>query len=430
MLAPLAGISQGIRGFDILSSFAENSYDYRTTPDLIKSIAAFDSAGNFNYIKPLLILIGNKDSLLKRFGATGYYEHLGTYLSFIGDYKNALTYFDKPRYLLESKHPLSKEVISEIKAAKIIPFREFLEDAADKNSVIMINEAHHVPQHRVTASSVLDILYEKGFRTLAVEALSNFTGQTFENFIPGQLTGYYTAEPCMSEFLRHAVNLGFSLLPYEYSVFPSKRETRDSMQAMNILDSVHIGPKNKLLVYAGYGHIDDGSFSSSPSMAKYFRTRSGIDPLTIDQYRLMEGNIKTLDVRAYNEFQVVHKINELGIPYYQNKPYLLAQFTDVALLFPKTTYKNARPDWLFKTGLKKEYQVTIPDKLKETAFLVQAYYTEEIKRKEISKLIPADQTYDRDKSYYSLYLGTGNYTVVIRNIDNQIIYSKEISIVK
>jgi hypothetical protein len=238
MLAPIAGISQTKRGFEILSSFAENKNDSGTTSDLIKSIAAFDSAGNFNYINPLLILLGNKDSLLKRFGATGYYEHLGTFLSFIGDHKNALLYFDKPRYLLESKHPLSKEAITEIKAAKIIPFREFLEDAADKNSVIMIKEAHHVAQHSVTASSV------------------------------------------------------------------------------------------------------------------------------------------------------------------------------------------------FKYGLKKEYQVTTTDKLKETAFLVQAYYTEEIKRKEISKLIPVDQTYDRDKSYYSLYVGPGNYTVVVRNMENQIIYSKEISIVK
>jgi hypothetical protein len=229
----------------------------------------------------------------------------------------------------------------------------------------------------------------------------------------------------MSELLRQANKIGFKLLPYEVMFSQFKFNNRDSIQALNILDSVAIGQGNKLLIYAGYGHIEDDS-GLPRTMAQYFRATSGIDPLTIDQNRFLEGDIKTLDVQAYNQFLLTHEIHEVSVPYLQGNPFLVGPFTDVALVFPRTIYKNARPSWLFTSNLKKEFQVNVPEKFEKTAFIVQAYYSEEIKRKPVAKLIPADQTYDRDQRYFSLYLNPGRYRIVIRDIENEVIYFEDI----
>jgi hypothetical protein len=421
-----SGFSQQKTGFEKLQGFAQKESKFRLDSNIRNTLGVFDSTGNINYLSPILILLSNKEKIITQYGNKWYYEQLGTYLSFIGDYKNALISFDKT-YPHFASNPISKETIDEIRACKIIPFTEFLKDVADKNTVIMINEAHHKPLHRVNVTGMLDILYKSGYRTLAVEALANFTGQSFKDFVPGQSTGFYTAEPCMSELLRQANKLGFRLLPYEVTYSQFKFNNRDSMQALNILDSVVIGPNNKLLIYAGYGHIDDGDSSNLfPTMAKYFKAKSGIDPLTIDQNRFIEEEIKTIEAQDYNQFLLTHNINEVSVPYSEGKPFLAMPFTDVALVFPKTIYKNVRPNSLFNSTLKKEYQVKIPVKFKENAFIAQAFYSEEIKCRPVSKLIPADQTYDRDRPYFSLYLNSGRYRIIIRDIENEVIYSKDV----
>src|SRR6185295_2549384 len=64
---------------------------------------------------------------------------------------------------------------------------------------------------------------------------------------------------------------------------------RDSVQAINLYDRVfRTDPQARVLVHAGYGHIDESSDPRRATMAVYFKRLTGIDPFTVDQTVLAE----------------------------------------------------------------------------------------------------------------------------------------------
>jgi len=138
--------------------------------------------------------------------------------------------------------------------------------------VVMINEAHNAPKHRLFVSNMLDTFYNQGFRYLALEAF--YTDSIFEK--TGYLTennGFYIFEPTFANLIRKAYKKGFKIIGYDD--FSSNREQK---QAENIYNqTINIDNNAKVLVYCGYQHID------TAKMAGEFRRLSGITPLTIEQ---------------------------------------------------------------------------------------------------------------------------------------------------
>jgi hypothetical protein len=95
-------------------------------------------------------------------------------------------------------------------------------DRASREEMIIINEAHHNASHRAFASSLLQGLYDRGYRYLGVETLANDSLNTtkFANLN----SGFYSKEPEFGNFLYQALKIGFKLFPYDAEGNGKERE--------------------------------------------------------------------------------------------------------------------------------------------------------------------------------------------------------------
>lgn len=85
----------------------------------------------------------------------------------------------------------------------------------ETEQIIIINEAHHFPYHRIFISSLLKVLYEKGFRYYGAETLNYGDSTLMQLRYPTLTTGFYTAEPQFASLAREALKLGYKIFPYE-----------------------------------------------------------------------------------------------------------------------------------------------------------------------------------------------------------------------
>ena len=110
-----------------------------------------------------------------------------------------------------------------------------------------------------------------------------------ERGYPTRMTGYYTSEPVYGDLVRTAFKLGYRVVPYEWAgeYTPDNRERG---QARNLVERIlKDNPKAKILVHAGYDHIDEtGELVGAKTMAQRLKQMTGIDPLTIDQTEMTE----------------------------------------------------------------------------------------------------------------------------------------------
>lgn len=169
------------------------------------------------------------------------------------------------------------------------PAISYIVDAAKDKQVVMINEDHNTPKHRLLTYNLLDDFYKMGYRYLAVEAIDDDSAIVNLGY-PKISSGFYMAEPNMGDMIKKAIELGFKVVPYE-----SEDETEDDPkvphytqnirevdQAKNIYQLLVKDPKAKILVHAGHGHIWERG-GEVIYMAQYFKILSGIDPLTVNQ---------------------------------------------------------------------------------------------------------------------------------------------------
>ena len=123
---------------------------------------------------------------------------------------------------------------------------------AHNHEILIFNENHFTPKHRMLITSLLEDLYHQGYRNLALEALFN-EGDTIskQGFILVK-DGFYTREPEMANLIHEAVRLGYRLINYE-----SEEVTlleREQKQAENIWNKIK-NTDDKTVVLCGAGHI-------------------------------------------------------------------------------------------------------------------------------------------------------------------------------
>src|SRR5882724_13647609 len=178
----------------------------------------------------------------------------------IGRYQKALECFDRP-----SGRPTKPGQLASPDRYEPCDAVAAILELADKQQVIMINEAHHVPSHRALTLQLLDGLYRKGFRYFAAETLSVSDKNLQTRGYPTRMTGTFTAEPVGADMVRTALNLGYKVTPYECIEGPDAHPAVDPIPGMNfreqgqarnlkerILDQ---DPTAKIIVHAGYAHI-------------------------------------------------------------------------------------------------------------------------------------------------------------------------------
>ncbi|WP_266202519.1 hypothetical protein [Pontibacter kalidii] len=330
-----------------------------------------------------------------------------------GDYRKALEQWDMA---IPGKFaPYTEREIDSLRSEySVVPALKYIVEQAKSHQVILINEAHHSSLHRVFTRSLLQELYDKGYKNLGLEALTN--GELKDNLLhsrkyPVMETGHYTKDPQFGNLIRVAMEIGYNLFPYE-TTERSNGKPREIDQARNIQEAIKSRPNEKFLIHCGFGHVVEGEHDMwEKAMAGRLAEFTGMDPLTIDQVHYSEKSKPELShplLKAFNIAQPSVLLDQ------ENQPFRFERgktWADIAVLHPFTSYIHERPSWLFENGNRpvdinlKEVDITFP-------VLVIAFKNGE----KIAEAVPVDILEVRAKTSPSyLALPKGKYEIVIVN---------------
>ena len=311
-------------------------------------------------------------------------QMLSTHLSFLGRPLDALRAFPYRR----SSEPDS--ALPTPSRWMAVPASEWIAAQADAYRVVLVNEAHHVPQTRVLTVSLLQRLRAKGYTHLAVEALVNDGSDPMPKGYPERRTGIYTREPVFGELLREARRLGYALLPYEPNHEGEQtQQQRETGQASAIADLLSNEPRAKVLVHAGYAHIGESQESlpdDAKPMAMELARMTGLPLLTIDQTSTRSyeaGDIDTPGRQLASLFGIGEPsvlVARDGGAAWSYRPGL----NDASVLLPAT--QAQRPEWLDLDGQRMTVAIDLDACLGHLPCLVEARHASEG-----DDAIPADQ---------------------------------------
>jgi hypothetical protein len=293
--------------------------------------------------------------------------------SFIGEYQKALKAYDQTSR--KDDHSISeKEVALLLSDYKARPAAEYIIERSKNEQIIIINEAHHQPLHRVFTESLLDGLYENGFRYLGLEALAEDSLLNIRKW-PKVGDGYYTNEPQFGNLIREALRLGFTVFGYEST---EKGKARERGQAINILKFLEKDPDAKILIHCGFGHVvEDGHPSWGKAMAGLLGELANIDPFTIDQVNFSERGHPDYESLLYKSMALDRSSVFVDS---SNRPFAYrpdSASIDISVIHPRTLLVSDRPDWLLRSNSWKEYKLegdldlTFP-------CLIAAYYSHDV----------------------------------------------------
>lgn len=326
--------------------------------------------------------------------------------SYIGDMQQTLAIWDKE---FTPRDKLSQEEIAafnqfERKNAKAV----ILEKAKDAE-VTIINEAHHIPQHRVFTTELLKEMYNLGYRHLGMETFLSSTKSDSTlraNKYPVLTNGYYVKEPQFGNIIRQAVKIGYSIFGYESQGHNGSKE-REINQAKNIKAYLEQHPNSKYLIHCGFAHGAEGIYGGSweKTMASRLTEFTGINPLTINQTSFSEKSKREYE----NPYYQLVDVEQPSVYVYQDSifgKYREGSWFDISIFHPRT--KNFdRPNWLL-TGNRKIVPFHFEELEESGPFLVFAY----LQGEEIGKAIPYDLKETNNKKV-NLVLEEGNYNIII-----------------
>lgn len=290
-------------------------------------------------------------------------------------------------------------------------------ERAKNEQIVILNEAHHKPIHRVFTRKLLKGLFNNGYRYFGLEALSNcdYVPNEFCDSLLNErgyplnspLSGTYVTEPQMSNLIREASKIGFKLFAYEK--FGEGRELHQAAYIAKVLDQ---DPDAKILILCGWYHLLESENRGKKCMGYYLKEKTGIDPFTIYQDILIERNCTPespfLEMMDYDEEKVF--LNETG-DFYNGRAGF--EMFDALVYHPRTKYMWNRPSWLVNfEGNQVFYVEGI-----EVGYpcIIKAYNTNEG-----SESVPVDiieKEYELDQTV--LVLPKGRYRLEIMDITGQ-----------
>lgn len=291
--------------------------------------------------------------------------------------------------------------------------RRYILNRAKDEQIVMINEAHHQPLHRTFTTSLLEELYQQGYRFLGLEALAHVDTLLNERGYPVLASGYYTQEPQFGGMIREALQLGYTVFPYETQIRANGKE-REIQQARNIEKVFRAHPEAKFLIHCGFDHINEMEAGNwEKAMAGRVKEYTGIDPFTINQEILTEHFDQAKENPYY---QLVDTLKEVSV--FQNEQGQVFRGGsgdkrfDVRLFHPRTTYIDGRPDWLRLDGKRKSYWLDPDDITIDYPILVKAYVP-----REGQDAIPVDVIEIKEYSdQKALILPEGTYDLILKNM--------------
>ena len=329
-----------------------------------------DAKGNLDYVSPIKYLLENEHKFDKGIFAQAW----DNYYSFVGAGDSI-----KSRHLLNK---LDKDLVNKFVLAD--PLKVIMPKARNA-SVVLINEAHHVPAHRAFAATLLDSLYAAGYTILSLEALFEDDSTLNSRKYPVSSSGFYTREPAFGNFIREAIAKGFTVVGHEHRQDQTKEISdplaqsnyRDSIQAVNLLATLKANPGAKVLGYVGYDHILEKERGGYKRLGTYLK-EAGVDALTIDQ-------ISSCDcVTGKSPAALTSDGVSPAIAGSKNG------YVDIQVVHPPVTLVDGRPRWLTEDKSRKAFASPLPPYYRNKKTLVQVYNKEEFDAVG-DRAIPIDQ---------------------------------------
>jgi len=229
--------------------------------------------------------------------------------------------------------------------------KEAILEDAELHEIVIINEAHHEPRHRVFTRSLLQGLFDRGYRHFGMETLAGFgpvDSLLHAGHYPALNQGYYTRDPQFAALVAEAVQIGFHVFGYEEPGTGSPK-LRELGQMRNIMAYRAAHPEGKLLLHVGYSHAMEGELGGrwEKAMAQRLADTTNLDPLTISQTHFREMaslekeryEYKNAPVKAPSVF-----VNAKGEHWNFNRA---VRWFDRYVFHPRTKYLHGRPDYVF-----------------------------------------------------------------------------------
>jgi len=380
------------------------------------------------YVEALNCIEKLKPSGNDRQGRLAYDQAEATALSFLGREKEAISKFDRAM----GGAPASYD--ADLDHIRVLPAVDEVVRLAESRQVVMVNEAHHVPQTRWLTLQLLKPLYDRGFRYLAAETFNASSMKRANRLgIPTLGVGFYAVEPVFGAVIREAKRLGFTLVAYEHegrcddTVDPvGCQNQREEGEAKNLIERIlKKNPSAKILIHAGYGHISklggtEVAFPWKP-MARYFRERTGIDPLSVDQIEFQMHGRPELEDTLYRKLlgkfspsvpSVI--LNDDGSPWLV--PPLKGQY-DVHVILPPVVEEKGRAIWRSLLSSRTRVATSLPPACVRQRCLTDARFVDEIQ----THPVPVDQILTDGSSPVQLYLEPGRYMLRTFGPDGKLI---------
>jgi hypothetical protein len=347
--------------------------------------------------------------------------------SFVGDHGGALAEYDRLRGPSSDTAP-SADPLAGHRARDA---RDAILAAADTAQVVMLNEAHHLAIHRAFTASLLEDFHRRGFRYLAVEAVSAEDTALAARGYPAMKTGIYTKEPVFGDLVRRALELGFTVVGYDSfgTCDPAADggrqcfNVRDSLEAVNIVNRIfRKDPAAKVVVHAGYSHVVDKPYNGVVPMAARLREMTGIDPFTVDQTWMTEGSAPEYESPVYRAALDAGRVAAPTVFVAASGEFFRDvrggfRNADMQVFHPRTRRVQGRPHWMAHAGreslrLYGEARGGVAGPFLRTPtrpVLVQAFVAGEG-----DDAVPADQVLVTGDDAPVLMLRPGRYRIVAR----------------
>ncbi|WJI14073.1 hypothetical protein MWN52_10425 [Pseudoxanthomonas winnipegensis] len=289
--------------------------------------------------------------------------------------------------------------------------------------VVIINEAHHVPQTRALVAELLPLLRAAGFTDYAAEAPAGDTiGDIERRGYAVQRDGIYTREPVFGQLLRSAAGLGYRLDAHEYVGEQQDQQARETGQAQNLARLLKDRPDARVLVHVGYSHVREARHADYLPMAAELKRLTGIDPLTIDQVEFQHAQPHTRERSGYRALLERLPAAQMTAAVFvddQGKPWSLEpRQYDVSVVLPDPPARNGRPGWLWQPVLER-HPVALDPTLCAGHFpcAVAARH-----RTDTDDAVPADMVLLRGaQTVTSLALPAGQFALVAIDEDDQVL---------
>lgn len=157
---------------------------------------------------------------------------------------------------------------------------------AKQTNLVMVNENHFMPQHRIFVYNLLSELRADGYKYFALEALNGKQDSllNLKGGFPTLETGFYTREQHYGKLLRHAKKLGFEFVAYE----SDDSMEREMGQAQNLYRKTFgIDKTAKVVLIGGIDHVlEQPTAKGKKWLGAVLNEKYNINPLTISQTHL------------------------------------------------------------------------------------------------------------------------------------------------